>query len=161
MVLAGEFEKRKENAKKVRERMIRILEDYGLLVSHYGVEDTLTDEVNETIKGVLYRRDLTAKFVRFSPDTAVVLREKKRVFLCESKATLGEYPNYSYELDSYEIGKKLARAGVDLFVVFDAEKAAWAGDIDVHTIKVPKQRWSKEYADTIADHYPNKKIDYE
>ncbi|KXA97423.1 hypothetical protein AKJ38_01190, partial [candidate division MSBL1 archaeon SCGC-AAA259I14] len=30
-----------------------------------------------------------------------------------------------------------------------------------HTIKVPKQRWSKEYADTIADHYPNKKIDYE
>lgn len=75
--------------------------------------------------------NLTAQFLRFEPDQALVVVSQGAAHLCEIKSSAGNHASgqITYELASLETAITLQQFGISVFVVFGNWTATWAQDI--------------------------------
>jgi hypothetical protein len=120
-------------------------ESMGFVTNGYGQEGLLEKQFHKAIRKMNYNS--TARFIRFVPDLVVAI-ENKCCFLVEAKSEKKENYNslnYSYQIDSYDVGVLLHKIGVDVLVVFEEWRACF-----VHNIKFWKKYTDPDYLKTVS-----------
>jgi hypothetical protein len=142
------FHARASNGTVFRDRVARWFSDRGVHVAPYGQEATFGPSFHESL--VACGADLTARYLRYRPDLALVVIARKSAFLCETKAGSGQshdgrrYQHFTYEVDSFLVARAMAKIGVRIFVVFGDLTAAWVSQLRFDEIIVPTCRGSLE-----------------
>lgn len=153
------FEARHKSHDSTISRVSTVFESMGYTVDGFGVEtNNLDAETSAELQADIYRRDPVARIVRFAPDKIVV--HPDQCYFLELKTSDDDYTNHSYELDSFETIKRYSEVDCPVLVVFNNSRVCFASDITFHSIIVPKSRWPKEYADTIAERYSDTNVVY-
>jgi len=110
------FQNRMETHERYQKEIIDCFRKKGVLFSRFGVERGLAENENfyEALKKSSYEGDPVANLVRYLPDKAVVVDGK--TFFCDIKTVRrDDTPNFSFELESLEVVKKLWEVGTKTF----------------------------------------------
>ena len=113
-----EFQRRYKHGIDFEARVEAVFEQYGLPIYPYGM-DQLPAEARRQL---ILLNDPTSLLLRFAPDYFCITQESS--FFIECKSSMGQTPNYSYNLDSYNAGLELSRLGILILVVFGPELRA-------------------------------------
>jgi hypothetical protein len=114
-------------------RVERIFSKSGLRIYPYGL-GTLPDRAKDNIVGL---KDPTSLLLRFTPDYYCII-PYRFTFLIECKSNKVSSPYYSYSLDSYESGLRLADLGIRILVVFSGLQAQWIEKLPVVRVVTDK-----------------------
>ena len=132
MTSTDSFEDRVKIGDNATARLVKRLEQHGLIVTKTGQEYVLKSGVHPIIR---FQRNFTAEFARHFPDL-LCAAPNLEPFYAEAKATSEKYwegPNFSVETASLDICQFLDRNGVHIAIFFenrpDEFYADWAKNI--------------------------------
>ncbi len=148
------FEIRNLKHLEFQNKAIKLFEKAGFLTNIYGQETNISKEFSNA----LYQcgDNITAKFIRYKPDLALILVKDKKVCLCELKSSCGKNDTIPLEKNSYEMALLLSKIGVKILILF--------GDFTYNFIE--NLEWDKMLVPDRADNdiedykkqYPDKEI---
>ena len=153
------FQARKQQHGRTMSHVITAFNSVGYIIDDFGVEtNNLDKQTQKELKDDTYRDDPVAHLIRFSPDHIAIHPEQS--YFLELKTAGERHDNYSYELDSFGAVKSLSQLGCPVLLVFNGKKICFASDVGFDRVIVPSWRWSRAYADEIANEYPQADVLY-
>ena len=146
------FNDRLKKHSDFQNKAIKLLQNKGFLVNPYGSETNISKNFSEQ----LYNcgdNDITAKFIRYKPDLALILIKKNKAYLCELKSSICKNGFVILEKNSYEISILLNNIGIKTFFVFGDFTYNFTKNLKWDTMFVPERfrnqivSYKKQYHD--------------
>ena len=148
------FEERNLKHQEFQNKAIELFKNAGFLINVYGQETNIFKEFSNA----LYQceNNITAKFIRYKPDLALILIKDKKVYLCELKSSCGNEDTIGLEKNSYEMALLLSKIGVKIFILFGDFTYNFVENLEWDTMLVPDR--SDNDIEDYKKKYPDKKI---
>jgi len=148
------FEKRNLKHQEFQNKAIELLEKAGFLINIYGQETNISKEFSDA----LYQcgNNITAKFIRYKPDLALILVKDRKVYLCELKSSCGKNDTIGLEKNSYEMTLLLSKIGIKIFILFGDFTYNFVENLEWDTMLVPDR--IDNDIEEFRKNYPNKEI---
>lgn len=151
------FQSRNNSGVLFQDRVASWFSERNVHVARYGQENTFPKAFHDSLRAC--GDDLTARYLRYRPDLALVVITQKNAFLAETKAGTGtsasghRHDHFTYEVDSYLVARAMAHIGVRIFVVFGDMTAAWVSQLEFDEIIVPTCRGTLEERIALCQFY--------
>lgn len=124
-----EFEERLKYGHNFEDHVQEYMQSQGLRCYKYGL-DTFPKSAKRKLVGLT---DPTSLLLRFGPDFYCPIPGSFSFFI-ECKSRKSSSPYFSYNLESYNAAKVLAKLGINILIVFSGFKAQWIQDLPISKV---------------------------